>query len=667
MRTRRSRTRPPPTTPPSPTPAPAPPARPGPGGLRVPAGADGDPDFLSRLGCLTDFTFLASEPLDAAIPGARSVKTVIDRVDADALYFTNTHRFPIHWEFASAHLSGRGLPVVPMLPGFNATEYSSPARRFLLGAVTYYEGPGVFVYEIAPYDTADGAMIQAAYTRIARDAWFGAELFFHPASEAQERIAATLPAAVRVITTDALYAGIDYQPLNVAESLGRLRFVRAASLGEEYLSFRDIAVLDEVPNDISVCLGIITEAFQTPLSHVNVLSRNRGTPNMGLRGAFNDPALRALEGQWVRLRVGPLDYTVEAVTQAEADAWWDAHRPEAVRIPGANRDERRLLDLGQAVDLQDPSLNDAIKAATRAFGGKAAHYGALLNVPELPVQPAFGVPVAYYFDFLEANGFGDRVRGLLADPAFQGDPAVRDAALATLRADMEAAPLDPAFQAALIDRCRTGFPGTRMRFRSSTNAEDLDGFTGAGLYTSKSGDPDDPVDTVEKAVRRVWASVWSFRAFEERSYRSIDHLGVGMALLVTPSFPDEEANGVAITANPFDPEGLEPAFYINVQVGEISVVQPPAGVTTETFLYFFDRADQPAVYISRSNQVPEGERVLNAAQTFALGQALDRIRTFFLPAYGQGRAWWAMDVEFKFDGAPGEEPALFIKQARPYQ
>ena len=28
--------------------------------------------------------------------------------------------------------------------------------------------------------------------------------------------------------------------------------------------------------------------------------------------------------------------------------------------------------------------------------------------------------------------------------------------------------------------------------------------------------------------------------------------------------------------------------------------------------------------------------------------------------------WWAMDVEFKFDGPAGEQPSLFIKQARPF-
>ena len=37
---------------------------------------------------------------------------------------------------------------------------------------------------------------------------------------------------------------------------------------------------------------------------------------------------------------------------------------------------------------------------------------------------------------------------------------------------------------------------------------------------------------------------------------------VGMALLVHRSFTDEEANGVALTANPFDTTGFEPGFRV---------------------------------------------------------------------------------------------------------
>ena len=94
-------------------------------------------------------------PLDASIPGARSVKFVVDRRDMDALYFQNSKKYKVHWEFASKHLSGNGKPLVADAVDVQQTEYYSTARRFLLGSITYYEGPKIWAMEIAPYDTAE--------------------------------------------------------------------------------------------------------------------------------------------------------------------------------------------------------------------------------------------------------------------------------------------------------------------------------------------------------------------------------------------------------------------------------------------------------------------------------------------------------------------------------
>lgn len=624
-----------------------------------------DPDYARVIGCQADFEALSSPPLSASIPGARSGKTIIDRVDGDRLYFQNSNRFLTHYDFASTHLSGGGLPVVPMLSDFNATEYSSLQRRFLLGAATHYEGPDAFVYEIAPYDAATADMVALAYRRIRDSAFFGDRLFFHPTSDTVARLVPDLPSSVKVITTEELFAGIDFQPLNPGTSYGQLRFATAAELDDGALSFRDIAVLDSVPNDISVVMGIITATFQTPLSHVNVLSQNRGTPNMALRDAYNDPALRALEGKWVRLDVDFSDYAITEVSKEEADAWWEENKPTEVQVPGLDLTATDLRDIEGVIDLEAMPLRDAVKAGTRAYGGKAAHYSALARIDEVPSPKAFAIPVFYYVQFMEQNGFDTRVAQMIADPEFQNDPLVRKAQLAQLRADMQVAPVDPAFEQLLADKLAADYPGVRMRFRSSTNAEDLDGFTGAGLYTSRSGEPGNPDDPVLDAVRTVWASIWNYRAFEERSFRSIDHAAVGMALLVHHSFPDEEANGVALTDNPFDTSGLDPAFYINVQVGEESVVQPLPGITTDQIIYYYDRPGQPSVFVGRSNLIPEGQTVLTTAQLYQLGQSLAAIRSYFEPAYG-GAGWWAMDIEFKFDGEPGQEPQLFVKQVRPY-
>jgi len=634
---------------------------------------DTDPDSVARVGCQADYDAVAAPPLVAAIPGASSVKTILDQQDGDRLHFQNSRRYPIHWNFASTHLSGNGLPLVPTLSQFNQTEYYAPDRRFLLGALNYYEGPGVWAYEIAPYDTASAEMILKAYRAIRANLFAGRELAFHPTSDTVAREADKLPSWVPVITTDELFAGIDYQPLNLGSTMGQLRFFTREELedGVKYLSFRDVAVIDAVPNDLAVCSGTITAEFQTPLAHINVLAQNRGTPNMGLRGAFDDPALRALEGKWVELVVGPSTWTIREVTREEADAWWEDHRPPAVTVPQFDLTVQDLREIEDVLELPDLPLDEALEKAIPAFGGKASHYGGFPHITSFPIPypKAVVVPIFFYRQFMEQNGFDARVEAMLADPDFRDDPAVREAMLGSLRDDMRAAPVDPAFEAALLETMQRVFPGRRLKFRSSTNCEDLGGFTGAGLYESFVADPNVPDRAYVDAARKVWSSVWRFRAFEEREYRSISHLEVGMAILINWAYPAEDANGVAITANIFDAQGVEPGYYINAQLGDVSVVLPDPGVTSDQFVYHYGMPGQPIVFLAHSNLVPQGQTVISRAQTEELGRALTAIHDFYSPVYGPLTPdhWYAMDVEWKFNTEPGEtESKLVIKQARPY-
>jgi len=648
-------------------------------------GASAAPDYLSEIGCASDFEVLASQPLDATIPGARSGKIVLDQYDDDALYFQNSNKYEIHHQFASKFLSGPLHPIVPALADFTS-QYTSVDRRFLLGALTHYEGPDIWALEIAPYDTASVEMITKLFESVKRHTFIGGKLAFHPTSKAVEAVAARLSANVRVATTAQIFAKTDYQPLNTGETLGQVRFVAAADIATAYVGFRDVVVLDATPNDISVTAGLISGEFQTPLSHINVLARNRGTPNMGLRNAFNDPKLRALDGKWVRLTVGAFEYTIVEVTMAEADAWWEAHKPTPRQVPAMDLSVTDLRDIGYVVlETATETMRASIDIAVRAFGAKCAGYSVLRNTPGVPTRPAFAIPVFYYDQFMKQNGFYARVEAMRADPEFRDKPAVRDAALAQLRADILVAPVDVAFQTLLKTKLDTDFAGQTMRFRSSTNAEDLDGFPCAGCYDSHTGDPADwTVDTancntdgnnncgVLQAIRKTWATVWNLRTFEEREYHSIDHTAVGMALLVHHNFASEEANGVAVTANIFDPSGLLQGFYINVQWGGgAEVVHPPPGITSDEFIYQFSQPGQPIIFISNSNLVPDGETVLTTAQTYELGAALDLIHRRFSPAFGPDAGktgWYAMDVEFKFDDedSPGETPKLIVKQARPY-
>ena len=207
-----------------------------------------------------------------------------------------------------------------------------------------------------------------------------------------------------------------------------------------------------------------------------------------------------------------------------------------------------------------------------------------------------------------------------------------------------------------------------MRFRSSTNAEDIEGFNGAGLYDSKTGSLTDTAKTIEDAIRAVWASTWTLRAYRERELFAIDQRTVMMGVLCHRNFPDEAANGVAVTANVYRKNF--PGFTINVQKGEVSVVSPPDGVVCEQFVCMNARHVDPTQkkivvdYISHSS-LNNNQPLLTQSQIELLHDALELLQNRFRVNANQRKAAGyndsALDVEFKFSRVG----RLYIKQARP--
>ena len=139
-------------------------------------------------------------------------------------------------------------------------------------------------------------------------------------------------------------------------------------------------------------------------------------------------------------------------------------------------------------------------------------------------------------------------------------------------------------------------PKEKLRFRSSTNVEDSEQFTGAGLYESYSGCLADELDNddagpcacdssdgsergVFMAIRKVFASFYNDNAFLERIRYGVNEADVGMALLVHHSFPDEIelANGVATM------ERSRSNWQVNLvcQKGAVSVTNPPMDAVPE--------------------------------------------------------------------------------------
>lgn len=667
------------------------------------AGTSGSTDvrYLDSIGCQTDFDTLASLPIDVTIPGVRSMKFVIDRLNVSdeyplgRLYFQNSKLYEIHYDFVKANIK-RTFDMANFESNYYGTDEE---REFYLGSISYYEGPGIWALELAGYDTATVAIVQKVFEVIAQDkAFFRTALAFHPQSESQQAVASQLELSIPIVTTDDIYAGTDYQPLSPASSMGVLTFLTAADVSSgTFIPYYSIVVLDEAPNDISVVSGIITEQFQSSLSHVNVLSLNRKTPNMGLRNAKSNAKLLKYKDQWVELTVASDIWDVTPVTDKQGEAYFEAHRPTPKALPDMDLTQKELKDVVDilpdyiTLNSSPASIRETVRAeilkTTNQYGGKTVNYAIMALVPGLPMQKAFGIPVYYYVNFMEENGFFDMVDSYLADRdpitgesiAFTTNSYVRQEALRDLRNAMMKGNIDQGLQDMLKAKLAAEYTApdgtpTKMRFRTSTNSEDLDGFPCAGCYESHTGDPSNWQNVLD-AIRLTFTSTWLFRTFEERSYYGIDHKTVGMALLVHPYFPNETANGVAVTANPFDAAQVNAeAYYVNVAYGgDAEVVHLPDGVTTDQFLYYVGASGNATSYISRWNQsLPDGKTtVLSDAQVSQLVQALTLIKNVFKKAYTRDSGWYAMDVEFKFApqterGIPTSDPVLWIKQARPY-
>lgn len=617
-----------------------------------------DVDYLGSIPCPSDFERLQGKPLNQIYGGTRSVKFVYSIRDS-ALYFMDTKEFTSHYAFCNQVL---GYPKTSS-DFLKEQYYQNPNRLYYLGTINHYEAAGIYALEFIAGDQITGNQIERVYRAVAAQCHCGKELKFYPTSSALAEQARLQDGRVPTIRSEDIFDHQDYQALHCAANFGYLEKVVAGKIGTDYLSRRSIVLTRGVPADIPVVAGVITTDFQTPLSHVNVLSQNRNTPNMALRTGWDDSTLNALVGQLVYFEVQPDTFLISAAELSAAEAFWRQNEPTAGVELECNDSTSGLFDM-DSLDHTDYSL----------VGSKAANFAELgrIDVDTLPPLPlpegGFAIPFHYYRRHLQSHGLDTVLIGMLSDSGFLSNAEIRKAKLLSFQEAIEKAPVDADFLEEVARKLETRKPYTRFRFRSSTNAEDTEFFNGAGLYASKTGEWGDPDKPVDKAIKQVWASLWTFPAFEERAYYRIDQRRVAMGILVHRSFPDELANGVAITANLYNRK--LPGYTINVQKGETSVVSPEPGVTCDQLLFypFYENAfENPVIEYIAHSSITGGQAVLADAEVLLLSRYLRRIQAWFqTEVHGRKEPTaenFAMDVEFKFDSP---DRKLYIKQARPY-
>lgn len=450
---------------------------------------------------------------------------------------------------------------------------------------------------------------------------------------------------IPVVLESEYFADTDFLPFNQAEGYG---FFREMNLDENPGS-RDIVLYDALPNSLPRVGGIITSVVQTPLSHVNLRAIQDNVPNAYIREPLQIDSIANLIGKYIYYKVEQEQYTLREATLEEVNTWYENIRPTETQIP------ERDLSFTEILPLDSIGFE-----MSTSFGAKCSNVATMrtFGFPEGTIPNGFGVPFYYYDEFMKYNDFYTDVEEMITDQEFINDLEERIDMLKDFRKKIKDADM-PQWMLDSLQVMHESFPtGTSIRCRSSTNNEDLPGFSGAGLYTSKTQHPDE--GHISKSIKQVYASMWNFRAYDERDFYRVDHYIAAMGVLCHPNYEDEKSNGVGVSIDPV--YQTENTFYLNTQVGESLITNPDANSIPEEILLNED-PEQGYFVLRNSNLVHGGNLVMAEPYLDLMRIYLKKIHDEFAVLYNvEGAEGFGMDIEYKVTSAD----QLIIKQARPW-
>ena len=321
----------------------------------------------------------------------------------------------------------------------------------------------------------------------------------------------------------------------------------------EHLQRDHIYVLPETVSDLPPVAGILTAGEGNPLSHVQLLARNLGIPNVAVDQRLLEQ-LRAHEGQRIVLAVSPGGAVRVAQTDATTDALFADHAATSANTTIAVDLDKLDLDTRDFIDLHELRATDS----GRTVGPKAAKLGELKAHYPDAVADGIAIPFGRFRVLLDQPMVGETgsvfdwmKRGYAELAALPANSDARRSATERFRARLEqwVAQADPGrdFRAELTARMREvfGADGTYGVFvRSDTNVEDLPGFTGAGLNLTLPNVVGEA--NVFTAIARVWASPFSARSFAWRQSLMQEPEHVYPAVLLLKSV-DNDKSGVLVT------------------------------------------------------------------------------------------------------------------------
>ncbi|WP_328324756.1 PEP/pyruvate-binding domain-containing protein [Kribbella sp. NBC_00382] len=535
---------------------------------------------------LADFSGLAT-----TVAGYPYVKLVLDQETSTVHLIDGAERM-LHVQYVAERILGMTrAELARNLDAFNDSVYRVGDRRFLLGTLALHDRPehgGLFFsLETVEVDTMGPDLLGTFYRTVRALIDDAVPVLLKPANHLQEGFLqdTTTP----LILAHELYSTAPYVPLNPGTTTGRLRVFTdegAYRTTIDPVRWHDILVMERMPDDIPRVSGLINAKHTTTLSHTNVLAAGWGIPNAIQQGALQ--SLADLDGTWVELTVDQSapELAVRAITRPDSV---DAGPPWAVTQVDIGKPD---LAAAQILPLDELRSTDAHR-----FGTKAANLGELIAVlrdgspywlgfyekprPPRPhlleylarqldttgtdtavldqtakrmvsehvvVPRGIALPFALQQQFLESSPAIQQTIGKLKMALALGGEI--DGLCAELGALIRDTPLPAELRTLIEDSVLRHLTGAgRVVVRSSSNAEDLIGFSAAGIYESV---PEaESIEDVIHAIQRVWASLVTTRGVLLRDEAGIGLSDCFMGVVIQQQL-DGALGGVMVTTNPLD-------------------------------------------------------------------------------------------------------------------